>query len=33
MAITLRDGSQFVVTVDDPERGAALLNGLIERDT
>jgi MFS family permease len=33
IAITFRDGSQFVVTVDDPERGAALLNGLIERGT
>ncbi|MEX2135279.1 MAG: DUF1648 domain-containing protein [Acidimicrobiia bacterium] len=33
IAITFRDGSQFVVTVDDPETGAALLNGLIERNT
>lgn len=33
IAITFRDGSQFVVTVDDPKTGAALLNGLIERDT
>ncbi len=33
IAITLRDGSQFVITVDDPETGAALLNGLIERDS
>lgn len=33
LAITFRDGSQFVLTVDDPETGAALLNGLIESDT
>lgn len=32
MAITLRDGSQFVITVDDAETGAALLNGLLDRD-
>ncbi len=32
IAITFRDGSQFVITVDDPGTGAALLNGLIDRD-
>jgi MFS family permease len=30
IALTFRDGDQFVITVDDAATGAALLNGLIE---
>jgi hypothetical protein len=29
--LDLRSGTRFAVTVDDPERPAALLNGLLER--
>ena len=29
--VTLRGGRQFLVTVDDAETGAALLNGLVQQ--
>jgi hypothetical protein len=31
--LDLRNGTRFAVTVDDPERPAALVNGLLERRT
>jgi hypothetical protein len=31
--LDLRNGTRFAVTVDDPERPAALVNDLLERRT
>jgi hypothetical protein len=33
LRLDLRNGTRFAVTVDDPERPAALVNGLLERRT
>jgi hypothetical protein len=30
MAVTFKEGNQFVITVDDPATGVALINGLLE---
>jgi hypothetical protein len=32
LAVTLRNGRQFVISVDDAATGAGLINGLVELD-